>query len=409
MRHGIVALLALSGALMAQDDTRSYGETYRLKVDIAGEDRKAALFVPQGVKRNESLPLLVAIPDTRGKAMLEIGQWQQYGLEHRFAVFSVDIITSGEKGWHPSEQLEMSRDMEAVTLGLQAALEKAAEVGVEIDTSANVITGHSGGTYLTLWLGLRRPDLFIGVCGRSCVFFKETVEFGKLDTVPRNYDMPIFVYRGELDHPRVSKETELAKKTIQDAGFKRVEYAIIPKAEHASNPEPFLEWYLKLLKSTAKGRAEAHRIRKDLVKVKESIEKGRAGSYGKLAALAAKEKKAGFAAGAIEMLDEVEKKARAEFAEAENFEADRAYEKALEAFKNLEKTYQGLPISKEARARRSALLKSDEYLANEMLLHAKELMEKEQQEKGLDALEKLVAKYPKTIAGAEAKEILDSR
>ena len=51
------------------------------------------------------------------------------------------------------------------------------------------MTGHSGGTYLTLWLGLRRPDLFLGICGRSCVYFKETVEFGELDKFEPDYEL----------------------------------------------------------------------------------------------------------------------------------------------------------------------------------------------------------------------------
>ena len=119
-----VALVLLAAPLLGQAE-RSYGETVRLKIDVGGEERKIALFIPDGAKKGEVFPLLVALPDTRSKAMLELGQWQQPAYDKRFCVFSVDINTSGEKGWHPKEQLEMQRDMEAVTEGMKVAAARA--------------------------------------------------------------------------------------------------------------------------------------------------------------------------------------------------------------------------------------------------------------------------------------------
>ncbi|MHC4669153.1 MAG: hypothetical protein ACYTFD_12170 [Planctomycetota bacterium] len=274
-------VLVLSVAVLAQED---YGTTYRLKIMVGGESRKAGMFVPQGVKKNEVVPLLVAVPDTRGKAFLEIGQWQQMAYERRFAVFSVDINTSSQKGWHPSEQLEMQRDMEALVEGLKLGEQRAQEAGVAIDTSARVITGHSGGTYLTLWLGLRRPDLFLAICGRSCVFHKEAVKFGKFDTVKPNLSMPILIYRGELDHPIAKKQTELAKKTLDAAGFTNVKYRVIPKMIHESKPEICLQWFLEVLKQTQKGRKDVRRIAAEVEKlrplVQQALEARREGAEG---------------------------------------------------------------------------------------------------------------------------------
>ena len=142
MRRTLLALACLGAPLLAQE----YGEDHRLKVDISGgETRKVGFFVPKGLKKNQAVPLVVAVPGDEGKAVLELGQWQQMGFEHGFAVVSVDIQTAS-RGWLPSEQIEMQRDAEAVTKAVEAAREKAKETGVALDDTAFVITGYSGGT-----------------------------------------------------------------------------------------------------------------------------------------------------------------------------------------------------------------------------------------------------------------------
>ncbi len=398
-------VLALAATVSAEED---YGESIRIKLTVGGESRKAVMFLPKAIKKNEVLPLLVAIPDTRCKAYLEIGPWQQMAYERRFAVFSVDTKTGGSEGWHPSEQLEMQRDMEAVLEGLKIAEQKARERGVVIDTSARVITGHSGGTYLTLWLGLRRPDLFLGICGRACVFHKEVMEFGKFDTVKPNLKMPIFLYRGELDHPRVKKETELAKKTLDAAGYTNVAFRVIPKMQHESKPEVCLEWFLTLLKTTEKGRKEARKIAVELEKLKPLVEAGKSGVYGKLAKLVAREEKAGVNGGAGALLDQVLAAARKEWERVENLEAEHELLEAAQVLKEIQKKYNPLDISKQARARRAKLVKTDEYKARELLAKAQAYLDRDLKDKAHDLLDKIVTKYPKTVAAEKAQAMLES-
>jgi predicted esterase len=401
----LAVLLALATATLAQED---YGETVRIKLTIAGESRKAAMFLPKAVKKNEVLPLLVAVPDTRCKAFLEIGQWQQMAYEQRFAVFSVDTKTGGQQGWHHSEQLEMQRDMEAVIKGLEVGEQKAKERGILIDPSARVITGHSGGTYLTIWLGLRRPDLFLGVCGRSCVFHKEAVEFGEFDRVKPDLNMPIFLYRGELDHPISKKQTELAKKTLDAAGYKKVDFRIIPQMVHESKPEVCAEWFLTLLRNTEKSRKETRKITAELEKLRPLVEAGKSGVYSKLLKLVAREEKAGVNGGAGALMDQVLAAARKEWERAENLEADYQLIEAAKIYKGIQKKYGPLDISKRARTKRAKLIKTDEYKAREILAKARAYLEKDNKDKAHDLLDKIVTKYPKTVAAEKAKALLES-
>ena len=263
------SLLALTASVLAQEN---YGDTIRMRVKVGGENRKVALFLPKSLKRGEMISLLVAIPATAAKAYLEIGQWQKEAFEHRFAVLSADTTTGSKKGWHPSDQLEMQRDMETITLAIEAALKKAKTKRMTIDTTATVITGWSGGAYLALWLGVRRPDLFMGICVRGFPnWYKEFLEFGKLDSHPPKFTTPIFLYRGELDNRRVAKQTEITAKKLQEKGYKNVVYKVIAKMQHESKPEVFLEWYYKLLKDTAKGRADSIKIAAEVATIRAGL------------------------------------------------------------------------------------------------------------------------------------------
>ncbi|MDH3590510.1 MAG: hypothetical protein OER88_01435 [Planctomycetota bacterium] len=398
------ALLVL--ASVAQADV-SYGETYRLKVPITGENRKAFLFLPRGLKKGAVVPLVVAVPSGEGSASLEVGQWQQPAFDKRFAVFSVDIKTCSLKSpWHWKDGLVMQRDMEAVIEGLKAATAKAKEFNVTLDRGAVVMTGHSGGTYLTLWLGVRRPDLFLGIAGRSCVFFKETIKFGKFEKVTPNYEMPILIYHGELDAPRSRKDTRLAKKTLDEAGFKKVELQAVEGMKHESKPEVFLEWFYALLKKTSKGRKDAVKIAQELEKLRPDVEAGRAGSYGKLARLAEREEKAGFAAGAKELFATIEKKAVADLKAAEAIADEGRIPEALKALKKIEKTYAGLQAVKDARAAAKKLRKSDGFAAFQLLEKAKKLIKSDRADKAALILETIVETYPSTAAASEAAALL---
>ncbi len=401
----LIAVLLVAAPLLGQT-AREYGQTLRLKIDVGGEERKIALFIPDGARKGEVFPLLVALPDTRGKAFLEIGPWQQPAFDKRFCVFSVDINTSGEKGWHPKEQLEMQRDMEAVTEGMKVAREEAKKAGILLDGSATVLTGFSGGTYLTLWLGIRRPDLFLAVCGRCCVFHKEAVEFSQFDKVPPNKAMPVFLYYGEVDNPRVKKETELAKKTLDGAGFTNVTLKVEPGMAHESKPEVFLEWYGKILKETEKPRREGAKIRAETEKIRAEIAALKPGAYGKLLKLVEQEKKAGAQGGAAPLLQEIVAAARKKWDAAANLEADQQLKDAADAFGRIEKEYMPLDLAKEARDKRLKILQGDAFKAQEMLARAKELIEKDARDKAIPILEKIVEQYGATPSADEARLLL---
>ena len=177
---------------------------------------------------------------------------------------------------------------------------------------------------------------------------------------------------------------------------------------HEPKPEIFLEWYLKLLQETAKGRKASRKIAKDLVKIKAAMAKGRP-VLGKLIKLAEKERKAGFPAGADTLLVKIEADAQKQFDQAEKLEEIGELIDAIQAFKDVQRRFNGLDIAKEARTRASRILKSDAYKASEMLTKAMRYREKDMDDKATAILEKIADKYPDTPSGEEAKRLLGAQ
>jgi TolA-binding protein len=232
------------------------------------------------------------------------------------------------------------------------------------------------------------------------------VKFGKLEDVTPNLDMPIFLYRGNLDASRAKKDNETLKAELAEGGWHRVESREIEGMQHESKPDVCVEWFVKLLKSTAKGRKEAHRIADELEKLRPDVEAAKPGAYAKLQRLAERERKSGFAAGAVKLISGVLAKAKKEWEAAELLRLNNDLMAADEAFKKIEADYRGLDISKNAREHRAKMRQSDEYKACELLAKAQELKEKGQTEKATIALEEIVAKYPDTVAAERAKIML---
>jgi len=402
------SVLLLAGAASAQTNA-SYGETHRLKVRVEGETRKVGMFVPKNLGKKAYIPLVIALPDgsgARGKAFKEIGQYEQMAYEHRFAVVSVDITTSNTEGWHPNDAIQMERDVEAVVQAVAAAEKKAKELGFAIDMSVSAIRGHSGACYLALYAGLRRPDLFLVVAVNGVPkWFPKFLEFDS----DRDRDQRIHVYRGERDHARVRRETDKTIEELKKAGYKHIASEDVKGMAHETKPEVFVKWYAAFLKGTAKGRKAAGKINAEADKLRADWKAGKAGVFGKMVKLAEKERKAGFGKAATKLLDDANLEAAAALKKAEDLAADSQFLPAAEAFKAIEKDYRGLPVAKDARTKRSTLIKGDEYKAAEMLAEALALQEAGKDEKADALLVKITDKYKETVAGERAEQLLGSR
>ena len=381
----------------AQDEA----ETHRFKEPA--HNRKCGMLVPPRLKKKQTVPLLVTLPDTGGLGSLELDRWRHEAMLNRWAVLSLDIMTSRKRGWHPKEQLEMQEDMEATLAAIDEALKRA-----PIDKTAIILRGHSGGTYLTMWLGLRRPDLFLGICGDGVVFFKEAIPANdKYETVKPDLDMPILLYRGELDNTRARKETEQARDLLKKAGYKNVTFKTVPKLTHTPDVSTFVTWTKELLKSTKKQR---HAVRKLLIeadKIRAQLAKGsNRGAYSKLAKLLDQEAKAGVSAGGAELVAEVSKRALTLMQQAKTMEADGRMVEAAEVYTDVDNTYYPLPVAKAARAEKKRIKATDAFKADEILRKALRYYNAGKKDKAFSLFEKIMQQYPNTPAAKIANETM---
>jgi len=390
-----LALALATAAAAAQNDA----ETVRFKVTVGGEPRKAGLLLPKDVKKNEIFPLVVAVPDTEGAAFKELDPWAVYAIKHRFVVVSVDSETP--KGWAYNELLAMQRDTEAIEAAIEVAKTKVA-----VDDSAIVIHGHLGGTYPTLWMGVRRPDLFLGVAANSCVYYAQMGPTEK-ELPNLNLHLPILLSHGELDTPRMAKETQLAHTTLKEAGFDRIVFRIVPKAINVPNLDSFVEWYLKLLKETEKPRKAQRKAREAMARLRAELAAGlKPATLKELDALAEQELASGFKSGAVDLRKEVVGKAQETLNRAKTAEENRAYVDAVALYKEVADAYLPLGIAKEAAKERQRLLKSDDYKADEILREALRLKESGHEEKAVSLLEKILEQFPHTPAAEQAKRLV---
>ena len=79
---------------------------------------------------------------------------------------------------------------------------------------------------------------------------------------------------------------------------------------------------------------------------------------------------------------------------------------AAAAYKELERNYSPLQLSKDARKKRSAIIKSDGYKAEELLVKARKLIDKGQDDKARPILERILEKFPETAAAERAEQLL---
>lgn len=110
-----------------------------------------------------------------------------------------------------------------------------------IDRNNVMITGFSGGGFPTYWVGLRHPDVFTCIVGRSADFNR-----GNLDGwYPEGYrDVAIKVYYGSNDPGAIQAQSKSASEYLRSKGFK-VETQVLRGVGHERHPEVAMEFFMR--------------------------------------------------------------------------------------------------------------------------------------------------------------------
>ena len=110
-----------------------------------------------------------------------------------------------------------------------------------IDRANTMITGYYDGAFPAYWVGLRHPDVFSVVVGRSCDFAVSDLD-GHYP--PEAIHTPVMIYYASNDLADVQEQSDKGVDYLRQMGFK-VEIAVIPGAAHERRPEVATGFFLR--------------------------------------------------------------------------------------------------------------------------------------------------------------------
>jgi predicted esterase len=110
------------------------------------------------------------------------------------------------------------------------------------------ITGFSGGGNLTWRMTFGHPEKLMGSAPASANFYNA----GEISSDPARETVPIKVFQGAKDEylnkpPNLAAQWEMAKKLLDDNGFKNYSYVLVPEAGHSGCGKEVMEFFASLL------------------------------------------------------------------------------------------------------------------------------------------------------------------
>ncbi len=229
----VVAALA-AGCAVPQDQNTPVSE--RREVDPS-TGRGYWIYVPSTYRHDRPAGLIITCHGTPpwDIANMHIREWKMLGEDHGCIVVAPELrATDGIFGdGPPIGMLENERRIMSLIslLGYR----------YNIDLANIMITGFSGGGFPTYWVGLRHPEIFSVVVGRSCNF-----SISNLDGwyPPEAIRTPVMIYFGSRDLVNVQGQSQDGIVYLQQRGFS-VESTVLPGIGHQRHPEMAMRFFLR--------------------------------------------------------------------------------------------------------------------------------------------------------------------
>lgn len=233
----IVAVAALAaGCAVPQDQNTPVSE--RREVDPTTGDGYW-IYVPSTYRHDRPAKLIVSCHGTPpyDVSNMHIREWKMIGQNYGCIVVAPELQgTDGIIGDGPVVgMLECERRIMSLisVLGYR----------YNIDLANIMITGFSGGGFPTYWVGLRHPEIFSVVIGRSCNFSVSNLDGWY---PPEAVRTPVMIYYGSRDLANVQGESRAGIEYLRQSGFE-VETQVIPGIAHERRPEVAMGFFLRHL------------------------------------------------------------------------------------------------------------------------------------------------------------------
>lgn len=249
----IPVVLVLSLALLAADsylDSRGAVRTGKLSLRQEKAGRNYYMYVPPAYTAKRQWPLVVSAPGTFpfDSSPGTRDSWVNQAKKHGIIICCPDFDTATGLLNVKADQKRLARDDEAV----QAVL---AEVRNRYNINPNgiFITGWSGGGFPAHYLGLKRPEIFRGIIGRTANFSEDLVDD---ETARKARHRHVFCFFGTSDLAGIPEENRRAQFWYTIRGFLNFNIREVPGG-HAKNNDLAAEWLMKIVRTWPVAKIQA--------------------------------------------------------------------------------------------------------------------------------------------------------
>lgn len=207
---------------------------------------KYYLYVPSQLDPTRPAPLCVTLHGTHGfdSAKAQAKEWKDLAERHGFIVLAPDLVSP--QGLLPIGRELRLRDLERDERNTLAAIREVKR-RYNIDEQAVLITGFSAGGYPMYFMGVRNPDVFSVMAGRSANCDVETLK--SLPVSPKLQKMPILIMFGKTGinpvnsnlNPIVAESWE-ALRHLRLNGCKQAELEAVEGGHYRRPEQAFRFW-----------------------------------------------------------------------------------------------------------------------------------------------------------------------
>jgi poly(3-hydroxybutyrate) depolymerase len=193
------------------------------------------IYVPSTYRHDRPAPVVVSCHGTPPFDVAEhhVREWKMLGEQNGCIIITPELVgTDGILGDGPRVAM-LENERRIVSILCQVGYR------YNIDLANMMITGFSGGGFPTYWVGLRNPELFSAVVGRSCNFSESNFEGWY---PPEAKQTAVLVYYGSNDPGTISSQSRNAIRYFHANGF-NVSTTVIPGIGHERRPEVAMAFF----------------------------------------------------------------------------------------------------------------------------------------------------------------------
>lgn len=256
----IPVLILVSVALVAANrylDDRGNIRTGKLSFRQEAVGRNYYMYIPETYHSKKAWPVVVSAPGTFpfDSSPGTRDSWVNQARKHGIIICCPDLDTATGLLNVKADQKRLARDEKAV-----AAVLGEVRARYNVNPNGIFVTGWSGGGFPAHYLGLKRPDIFRGIIGRTANFSEDLVDD---DTARKARHRHVYCFFGKSDLAGIPEQNRRAHFWYTIHGFLNFNIREVPGG-HAKNNDLAAQWLMKIVTtwpvatiqaSTTKGRA----------------------------------------------------------------------------------------------------------------------------------------------------------